>query len=149
MCLPFGVLFYKIWYSDRWVSSQTKEPKFKNWVYFEQIIVKSMQFGQNLVLFCWKRVYWWVGNWAKTGIEKVKFSSLGRHIHVWFWLKYPCGGGGLYVTRSRKMIHMSAIFNFDFFFKFNLLVHFLKMLVMFWCKSHCSQTSDCIDMNNS
>ena len=28
-------------------SSETKEPKFKNWVYFEQIIVKSTQFEQD------------------------------------------------------------------------------------------------------
>ena len=36
-------------------SSETKEPKFKNWVYFEQIIVKSTQFGQNWVFFYCKK----------------------------------------------------------------------------------------------
>ena len=30
MCLPFGVLFRGIWYSDRGFLSVTKEPKFKN-----------------------------------------------------------------------------------------------------------------------
>ena len=38
MYLSFGMLFREIWYSDRpGFSSETKEPKFKNWVYFEQI----------------------------------------------------------------------------------------------------------------
>ena len=49
----FWALFCEIWYSDRGrgVSSETKEPEFHNWVYFWQIIVKSIQFGQNWVLF--------------------------------------------------------------------------------------------------
>ena len=68
-------------------STETKEPKFKNWVYFEQIIVKSTQFEQNWVLFYWK---WYTNGWVigrKIGIEKVRFSRFGRHIHVRFWWK--------------------------------------------------------------
>ena len=70
------------------VSSGMEEPKFKNWVYFEQIIVKSTQFGQNWVLFCRK---WYTDGWVigqKIGIEKVRFWKFGRHIHVWFWGEY-------------------------------------------------------------
>ena len=55
MCLPFGVLFTKFGIAISGFSSETEEPKFKNWVYLEQIIVKSTQFGQNWVLFYWKR----------------------------------------------------------------------------------------------
>ena len=55
-------------------SSETKEPKFKNWVYFEQMIVQSTQFRQNWVLFYPIRYTdgWVIGR--KIGIEKVKFS---------------------------------------------------------------------------
>ena len=53
-------------------SSGMKEPKLKNWVYFEQIIVKKHPF--ELGTFLSKMVYWWVGNLTK-GIEKVRFSK--------------------------------------------------------------------------
>ena len=43
----------------------------------------------NLGAFLFKMVYWWVGNSAKIGIEKVRFSKFGRHIHVQFWGEYP------------------------------------------------------------
>ena len=36
MCLPFGVFFRKIWYSDQ----RRRSPYYINWVYLEQIIVK-------------------------------------------------------------------------------------------------------------
>ena len=42
-------------------STEMKEPKFENWVYFEQIIVKSTQFGQNWVLFYLK---WYTNGWV-------------------------------------------------------------------------------------
>ena len=70
-------------------SSETKESKFKHWVYFEQKIVKSTQFGQNWVLFYRKRYTdgWVIG--PEIGIEKVKFSRFGRLTHIRFWQKYP------------------------------------------------------------
>ena len=46
-------------------SSETKEPKFKNFVYFEQIIVKSTQFEQKLIALLSKLIFRWVGNSAK------------------------------------------------------------------------------------
>ena len=67
--------------------SQTKEPKFINWVYFGQIIVKNTQFGHNWVLFFWKR---YTDGWEirqNVGIEKVGFLTSGRHIHIQFWWK--------------------------------------------------------------
>ena len=63
-------------------SSERKELKLKNWVYFEQIIVKSMQSGQNWVLFYRK----WYANGRvirqKIGMEKFKFLRFDRHIHI-------------------------------------------------------------------
>ena len=52
-----------------------------NWMYFKQIIVKNTQFGQN----------WMVGagNWKQFGIEKIKFSRSGRHIHIRLWQTDP------------------------------------------------------------
>ena len=43
----WGTFFMKFGTAIGKFSSETKEPKFKNWVYFEQIIVKSTKFGQN------------------------------------------------------------------------------------------------------
>ena len=77
------MLFCKIWYRDRWVSSETKEPRLKNWVYFEQIIAKSTQFGQNGVLSIEKRYTdeWVIGQ--KIGIEKVEIFELRQaHPHT-------------------------------------------------------------------
>ena len=59
-----------------------KSPNYINWSYFEQIVVKSTQFGQNWVLFYRK---WYTDGWIigwKIGIEKVKlkFSRCSRHI---------------------------------------------------------------------
>ena len=45
------ILFAKFSIAVGGFSSETKEPKFKNCVYLEQIIAKSTQFGQNWVLF--------------------------------------------------------------------------------------------------
>ena len=64
MCLPFEVffclfvclfVFREIWYNDGGVSTEMKEPKFKTFVSFDQIIVKNTQFGQSCVLFYRKR----------------------------------------------------------------------------------------------
>ena len=107
MCLPFGALFRKIWYSDRGgggVSSETKEPKLHNWVYFGQIIVKSTQFDQNWVLFFQK---WYTDGWEiwqKIGIEIVRFSRSGRHIHVRFWWKNPPPPPAWHCTNCVKFI---------------------------------------------
>ena len=63
-----------------------------NWVYFGQIIVKSTQFDPNWVLFFrkWYTDGWEI--WQKIGIEIVRFSRSGRHIHVRFWWKNPPPG---------------------------------------------------------
>ena len=53
--------------------------------------IKSTQFGQNWVLFFQKR---YIDAWEirqKIGIEIVRFSRSGRHIHIRFWWKYPPG----------------------------------------------------------
>ena len=75
MCLTFEVLFCEIWYSGRGgggggCSSETKEPKLRNWLYFGQIIVKSTQFGQNWVFFFqkWCTHGWEI--WQKIGIVR-------------------------------------------------------------------------------
>ena len=49
-------------------------------MYFEQIIVKSTQFGQNWVLFLSKKVYWWVGNWAKNWYRESQIFKV-RQVH--------------------------------------------------------------------
>ena len=61
-------------------SSELKEYKFKNWVYFEQIIVKSTQFGPNWVLFYWKRYTDWAKNWYRLSgfsseLKEYKFKN--------------------------------------------------------------------------
>ena len=79
MYLPFGVLFFaNFGIAIGGFSSETKEPKLKNWVYFEQIIVKSTQFGQNWALFYWKRYtdMWVHVTGRKIGIEKSNFQVL-------------------------------------------------------------------------
>ena len=81
----WGRFFAKFSIAIGGFSSETKEPKFKNLVFFMQIIVKSTQFGQNWVLFYRK---WYTDGWVigrKIGIEIVRFSRFGRHIHVRFW----------------------------------------------------------------
>ena len=68
-----------------------RSPNYINWVYFGQIIVKSTQFDPNWVLFFrkWYTDGWEI--WQKIGIEIVRFSRSGRHIHVRFWWKNPPG----------------------------------------------------------
>ena len=86
-------LFYKFGMAIGGFSSETKEPKFIYWVYFELIIVKSTQFGAKLDAFLSKKKKkkkeytdgWVYGQ--NIGIEKVKFSRFGKYIHVWFWQK--------------------------------------------------------------
>ena len=58
-------------------SSETKWPKFKNLVYFEQIIVKSIRFGQNWGTFLW------VGNWVKNWHREIQiFEVWQAHSHM-------------------------------------------------------------------
>ena len=87
MCLPFGALFREIWYSDRGggFHQRRRSPNYINWVYFGQIVVKSTQFDPNWVLFFrkWYTDGWEI--WQKIGIEIIRFSRSGRHIHVQFW----------------------------------------------------------------
>ena len=52
--LVFSGVFHEYWYSDGWVSSQTKVFNLQiyiNWVYFDQIILKRTQIEQNWVFF--------------------------------------------------------------------------------------------------
>ena len=91
MCLPFGALFHEIWYRDGGGGSHQRRrgPNYIKWVYFGQIIVKSTQFGQNWVLFFRK---WYTDRWEfrqkiGTGIEKVRISMSGRHIHIMILVK--------------------------------------------------------------
>ena len=87
-CL-LGHFFAKIGIAIGGVSSERKEPKLHKLGVFWKIFVKSTQFGQNWVLFFRK---WYTDGWEigqKIGIEKVRFSRSGRHIHVWFWWEYP------------------------------------------------------------
>ena len=85
MCLPFGVPFYKSWYSNWGFSTQMKAlisknlvyyPIYINWVYFKQIIVKNTQFEQNWCFFCTKLVYWWVVKGTKIGTAKVERPTI-------------------------------------------------------------------------
>ena len=88
MCLPVGVLFCEIWYSNRGgggFHQRRRSPNYINCVYFGKIIVKSTQFGQNWVLFFQKR---YTDGWEirqKIVKEKVRFLRSGRHIHMRFW----------------------------------------------------------------
>ena len=65
MCLPFGALFREIWYSDRWFSSETKEPKLHKLDIFWANYCKKHPIWSKLGAFRSKMVYWWVGNLAK------------------------------------------------------------------------------------
>ena len=56
MCLPFGVLFHEIWYSDGGVSSETKEPKLHKLGLLGHIIVNAPNLV-NLGAFLPKMVY--------------------------------------------------------------------------------------------
>ena len=85
MCVPFGVLFRKIWYTDRGVFIRDEIAQIsKLGVFWANYSKKHTQFGQNWVLF-YRKLY--TDGWVireKIGIEKVRFSKFGRHIHVWF-----------------------------------------------------------------
>ena len=92
MYLPFGALFREIWYSDRGVSSETKEPKLHKLGVFGAKYCKKHPIWSNCVLFFRK---WYTDGWEirqKIGIEIVRFSRSGRHIHVRFWWKKPPPG---------------------------------------------------------
>ena len=66
MCLPFGVLFREIWYSDGGgVSSGTKEPKLHKLGVFWANCCKKHPIWSKLGAFLSKMVYWWVGNLTK------------------------------------------------------------------------------------
>ena len=65
MCLPFGAIFREIWYSDRGVSSETKEPKLHKLGVFWANCCKKHPIWSKLGDFLSKMVYWWVGNLAK------------------------------------------------------------------------------------
>ena len=62
MCLPFGALFHEIWYSDRGVSSEMKEPKLHKLDVFGANYCKKHPICSKLGAFLSKVVYWWVGN---------------------------------------------------------------------------------------
>ena len=50
MCLPFAVLFLKIWFSDRGggVHQRRRSPNYINWVYFGQIIENGILMGGKM-----------------------------------------------------------------------------------------------------
>ena len=84
MCLLLGCFFTKFGLAIRGFHQRGRSPNYTNWVYLGQIIVKSTQFGQNWVHFFRK---WYTDGWEirqKNGIEKVRFLTSGRHIHVRF-----------------------------------------------------------------
>ena len=74
----FGVLFYKIWYSDQerfdhrqrsviiWAHCSKKHPIWANWVFF---------------VWNWYNIDGWLSG-DKRGIAKVKILKSGRHIHL-------------------------------------------------------------------
>ena len=88
-----GALFREIWNTDRGFSSE-KKPKFENWVYLEQILVKKHPICPNWVLFYrkWYTDGWLIRQKLGNGIQKVRFSKFGRRIHLQFWGEYPLRG---------------------------------------------------------
>ena len=82
-----------------------------NWVYFGQIIVKSTQLGENLVLF--QKCY--ADGWEvrpKIGIEKVRFSRSGRHISTYDFDENNPFPGFMHgqPNLSRKSTHIQRIY---------------------------------------
>ena len=57
MCLPFGVVFREIWYSDRGFSSETKEPKLHKLCVFWANSCKKHPILSKLGAFLLKMVY--------------------------------------------------------------------------------------------
>ena len=87
MCLSFGVLFREIWYSDRWVFIRDEGAQIQKLGIFWANYGKKHPIWAKLDAFLSKRYTdGWVIGW-KIGIEKVKFSRFGRHIHVRFCRK--------------------------------------------------------------
>ena len=110
MYLPFRVLFWKIWYTDG-VPVETKEPKSKNLVYFEQITVKNTKFCRNWVLF-FQKCY--TDGWVirqKIGMAKVRFLRFSRLIYV--PPPYTPGPGGyFYKDLHHNVLTLSPMSNF-------------------------------------
>ena len=65
MCLPFGVLFREIWYSDRGVFIRDEGAQIQKLGVFWANYCKKHPILPKVGAFLWKMVYWWVGNWAK------------------------------------------------------------------------------------
>ena len=75
VCLPFGLYFYKFWYSDRWVFVRDQSTQFTKLGVFWHPICKIGCILRNfpkmrpiwvkLVAFLSKLVYKWVGFWSK------------------------------------------------------------------------------------
>ena len=82
MCLPFGALFRRIWYSDRGFSSETREPKLHKLGVFWANYCKKHPIWSKLGAFLSKMIYWWVGNKAKNWYRDSKIFEV--------WQAHPC-----------------------------------------------------------
>ena len=112
-CL-LGRFFAKFGMAIGDVSSETKEPKLHKLGVFWANYCKKHPIWSNCVPF-FRKCY--TDGWEirpKIGIEIVRFSRSGRHIHVRFWWKKPSG-------------HWFALFYY------NLLIYFIIQL--YNCKS--------------
>ena len=79
-CFTYICLSPGMFISDLWGHQRRKSPNYINWLYFQQIIIKNTQFGENCVLFHQKEYTDFF--FQKIGMKKVKFSLSGRQIHV-------------------------------------------------------------------
>ena len=114
-CL-LGRFFGKFGIAIGGFSSEMKEPKLHKLGVFWAKYCKSTQFGQNWVLFFRK---WYIDGWEirqKIGIEIVRFSRSGRHIHVRFWWKYPPPPG----TRAQSYFFLLFFLQMLYFNVLNL-----------------------------
>ena len=83
MCLPFGALFRKNWYSNRGgVSSETKELKLHKLGVFWASYCKKHPIWSKLGAVLSEMVYWWVGNWAKNWYRESQIFEV-RQAHPW------------------------------------------------------------------
>ena len=84
MCLPFEVLFHKIWYSDWWVFIRDKGAQIqKLGVFWANYCVKDPIWADWVLSYQkWYTDGWVIGQ--KINIEKVKFLRFGSHTHVRF-----------------------------------------------------------------
>ena len=111
-----NLVYWSVPFHQRW-----RSPKYINWVYFEQIMVKSTQFEQNWVLFFWE---WYTDGWVQCKLcEKLVYRKSN----------FQCPAG-TFIYKGKNTASGTCAFTFCtlvFFFCFVLFLFFFITEILF------------------